>query len=75
MGDIADWHVEQIIDGSMPWWGHSRRSTPPTCRRCGVLCTWGQRRGKWILMEGGREHACTDENRLKQAASGFESIE
>lgn len=74
VGDIADWHIERMLDdGHLGF--HSRRSTPPTCRTCGVLCYWGRRGGEWVLMEHGRPHACSEADKFNKAVSGFESTE
>lgn len=72
MGDIADWHVEQMTDFGHHWWHHSRRATPPVCRQCGVTCYWAERRGEWTLMENGRPHKCAPNNIENKAVDGFD---
>lgn len=49
-------------DEAFAWGGQQprgkRKSTAPRCRLCGRICSWGQRQGRWVLMENLQPHRC-----------------
>ena len=73
MGDIAEEHLQRMLDG--PRWPYPNYRPPPTCRTCAALCYWGQRRGAWTLMENGQPHICRADDIERKALDGFEAID